>query len=90
MSAVKIVVSGKFLDYDDEFLPSFRNPRAVEMLNARLPRDIRVFSYECALSAVIVDTRVSNGFNPHLNSYSRIYSYYLPLSTLSRIPSSPR
>ncbi|KAK8831821.1 hypothetical protein WA577_001879, partial [Blastocystis sp. JDR] len=75
VSAVKIVVSGKFLDYDDEFLPSFRNLRAVEMLNARLPRDIRVFSY----------TRVSNGFNPHLNSYSRIYSYYLPLSTLSHV-----
>ena len=86
---MKIVVSGKFLDYDDEFLPSFRNPLAVERLNSILPADIRVFSCWCASVPVIVDTRISNGFNPHLNSYSRIYSYYLPLSTLSRNPLSP-
>ena len=44
VSAMKIVVSGKFLDYDDEVLPSLRNPLAVEMLNNHLPDDIRVFS----------------------------------------------
>ena len=82
VSAMKIVVSGKLLDYDDEFLASFRNPVAVQALNQCLPKDIRVFSCMVLGGSRTVDTRISNGFNPHLNSYSRFYSYYLPLSTL--------
>ena len=82
VSAMKIVVSGKLLDYDDEFLASFRNPVAVQALHQCLPKDIRVFSCMVLGGSRTVDTRISNGFNPHLNSYSRFYSYYLPLSTL--------
>ena len=86
---MKIVVSGKLLDYDDEFVASFRNPVAIQTLNQCLPKDIRVFSCMALAGSWIVDTRISNGFNPHLHSYSRFYSYYLPLSTLRGGVASP-
>lgn len=44
VSAKVIVVSGKLLDYDDEFGSSRQNRYAVEQLNRMLPEDIRVFS----------------------------------------------
>ena len=44
VSAKQIVVSGKMLDYDDEFSPSMHNDTAVKQLNSVLPDDIRAFS----------------------------------------------
>lgn len=32
-----------------------------------------------------VDTRVSNRFNPHLFTFARQYSYFLPVSRLRRM-----
>ena len=32
-----------------------------------------------------VDTRVSNRFNPHLFTFARQYSYFLPISRLKRM-----
>lgn len=44
VSARQIVVSGKMMDYDDEFSLDMHNSRAVEQLNNVLPEDIQVFS----------------------------------------------
>ena len=80
VSAKQIVVSGKMLDYDDEFSTTMHNEIAIQQLNSILPEDIRVFSCNDNLLAYHeIDVRVSNGFNPHLNSFSRKYLYYLPI-----------
>ena len=80
VSAKQIVVSGKMLDYDDEFSTTMHNEIAIQQLNSILPEDIRVFSCKDKLLAYHeIDVRVSNGFNPHLNSFSRKYLYYLPI-----------
>ena len=44
VSAMKIVVTGKMLDYEDEFGDDLHSPLSVNRLNAILPDDIRVFS----------------------------------------------
>ena len=79
VSARSIVVSGKLMDYDDEFDSSMQNQLAVEQLNHLLPEDIRVFSCTCFQWFLSKDTRVSKSFNPHLNTHTRTYSYYLPI-----------
>ena len=48
VSAIRIVVTGKMEDYDDEFSDGIRSPLTVNRLNMLLPEDIRVFS--CRLS----------------------------------------
>ena len=48
VSAVTIVVTGKMLDYDDEFDDTLHSPLITEKLNAVLPDDIRVFSCSIA------------------------------------------
>lgn len=53
MSARSIVVSGKLMDYDDEFNSSMQNQRAVEQLNQLLPDDIRVFSCKNSVSVFL-------------------------------------
>ena len=67
------------MGYDDEFDSSMQNQLAVEQLNQLLPEDIRVFSCTCFQCLFPEDTRVSKSFNPHLNTHTRTYSYYLPL-----------
>ena len=79
-----MVVSGKMMDYEDEFLPDFHNEIAVRQLNERLPEDIRVFSCMFPSLDFTLDTRVSNNFNPHLNSFSRQYLYFLPVDLYKR------
>ena len=44
VSAMKIIVTGKMLDYEDEFGEDFHSPWSVYRLNKLLPDDIRVFS----------------------------------------------
>lgn len=39
-----IVVTGKMLDYDDEFNDTLHSPQIADKLNAMLPDDIHVFS----------------------------------------------
>lgn len=53
VSAIRIVVTGKMEDYDDEFPDGIRSPSTVEKLNQLLPEDIRVFS--CGLDVDVVD-----------------------------------
>ena len=72
-------MSGKLMDYDDEFDSSMQNRLAVEQLNQLLPEDIRVFSCTCFQCPFSKDTRGSKSFNPHLNTHTRTYSYYLPI-----------
>ena len=68
------------LDYDDEFSTTMHNDIAIQQLNSILPKDIRAFSCNGnILEYHEIDVRVSNGFNPHLNSFSRKYLYYLPI-----------
>ena len=68
------------LDYDDEFSTTMHNDIAIQQLNSILPKDIRAFSCNGNLLEYHeIDVRVSNGFNPHLNSFSRKYLYYLPI-----------
>ena len=50
VSAIRIVVTGKMEDYDDEFSYGIRSPLTVDRLNHLLPDDIRVFS--CRLCTV--------------------------------------
>lgn len=100
VSAIRIVVTGKMEDYDDEFSDGIRSPLAVDRLNHLLPDDIRVFSCRLCtvffnslshfllsspLTVLLIDTRVSNRFNPHLFTFARQYSYFLPVSRLKQL-----
>lgn len=53
VSAKQIVVSGKMMDYDDEFSSDMHNSRAVEQLNSILPEDIQVFSCKGLMQILI-------------------------------------
>ena len=85
VSAMKIVVTGKMLDYEDEFGDDLHSPLSVDRLNAILPDDIRVFSCKGKDIKSFEDVRISNHFNPHLNTFSRQYSYLLPVTDLKRL-----
>ena len=85
VSAMKIVVTGKMLDYEDEFGEDLHSPLSVNRLNEILPADIRVFSCKRRNNISYQDVRISNHFNPHLNTFARQYSYLLPVTDLKRL-----
>lgn len=70
VSAVRLIISGRFLVHEDEFDTEDHNPGAVADLNRELPEDIRCFSA----------VRVPRSFDAKRSCSWREYEYLLPVA----------